>query len=69
MSSDLILDEIVSENWRQKEMQKIHMIVWLESYIERFKRPNWYSWFGFYEQKDRVERAEKKLRQLRSNYL
>lgn len=65
--SDLILDEVVSEDWKQQQIDKLRMIVWLECYIKRFKCPNWYSWFGFYEQRERVELAEKKLAQLRNS--
>ena len=44
-------------------------IAFLQCYIAEFKRPDWLSWFGFYEQKDRVKKAEAHLERLTNQKL
>lgn len=48
------------------ESEKPRVMALLECYIEEFKRPKWYSWFGMYEQRERVERAERRLAIIKS---
>ncbi len=49
------------------DQHKIMTIALLECYIEEFKRPSWLSCLGFYDQKDRVEKAEKHLNRLKNS--
>jgi hypothetical protein len=46
-------------------LQEALAIGYLEAYISEFKRPDWLVWFGLYDQKARVEKAEKHLDALR----
>lgn len=53
----------------ESDIETARTIAYLECYIKEFKRPGWLSWFGFYEQKERVKKAERYLQKLKQKKL